>query len=470
MRKKNSPLPVFENVEIIDAAAEGVAIARIDGKVLFVKNAVPGDIAHVQLTKKRSAFLEGTAKEIITYSEKRAEPFCTHFGVCGGCKWQNMKYEQQLFYKQKQVADNLERIGKIDVSCMLPIIPSKKTQYYRNKLEYTFSDRRWLTNEDMQYEDESRNMNALGFHIPGFFDKVLDIEKCYLQPEPSNTIRLEVKKYCIKNGLTFFNLRQQHGLMRNLIIRNTTTNELMVIFSFHEESDEIYPLLDHISKAFPEITSLMFVINGKKNDVISDLEIQYYKGNSFIFEEMEGLKFKVGPVSFFQTNTDQAYELYKIAREFAGLNGDEVVYDLYTGTGTIANFVASKTKKVIGIEYIKSAVEDAKENAKTNKIENTFFFAGDPAEVLNDDFIALHGRPDVIITDPPRAGMHKNVITQILKTAPEKIVYISCNPATQARDIELMSGSFSVTKIQPVDMFPHTHHVENIVLMEKKIC
>jgi 23S rRNA (uracil1939-C5)-methyltransferase len=467
MKKKNTPLPVLENVEIIDAASEGVAIARIDGKVLFVKNAVPGDIANVQVIKKRSAFLEGIAKEIITYSEKRAEPFCTHFGVCGGCKWQNMKYEHQLFYKQKQVADNLERIGKIDVSDILPIIPSKHTQYYRNKLEYTFSDRRWLTNEDMLQDDEYRNMNALGFHIPGFFDKVLDIEKCFLQPEPSNAIRLKVKKYCIENGLTFFNLKQQHGLLRNLIIRNTSTNELMVIFSFYEESDKIHSLLDHIIKAFPEITSLMYVINGKKNDVISDLEIQCYKGNSFIYEEMEGMKFKVGPVSFFQTNTEQAYELYKTARTFAGLSGDELVYDLYTGTGTIANFIASKTKKVIGIEYIESAVDDAKENAKTNQIENTFFYAGDLAEVLNDDFIALHGKPDVIITDPPRAGMHKNVVTQILKIAPEKIVYISCNPATQARDIEMIRSNYSVTKIQPVDMFPHTHHVENIVLMEK---
>jgi len=467
MRKKNSPLPILENVEIIDAAAEGVAIARIDGKVLFIKNAVPGDIAHVQLTKKRSAFLEGTAREIISFSEKREQPFCKHFGVCGGCKWQNMKYEHQLFYKQKQVADNLERIGKIDVSCMLPIIPSKKTQYYRNKLEYTFSDRRWLTAEDMQHEDEFRNMNALGFHIPGFFDKVLDIEKCFLQPEPSNAIRLDVKKYCIESGLTFFNLKQQQGLLRNLIIRNTSTNELMVIFSFHKESDAIYSLLDHISKTFPEITSMMYVINGKKNDVISDLKIQCYKGNPSIYEEMEGMKFKVSPVSFFQTNTEQAYELYKTARTFAGLSGDELVYDLYTGIGTIANFIASNAKKVIGIEYIESAVDDAKENAKTNQIENTFFFAGDLAEVLNDDFIAQHGNPDVIITDPPRAGMHKNVVTQILKIAPEKIVYISCNPATQARDIELMNSDFSVTKIQPVDMFPHTHHVENIILLRK---
>jgi 23S rRNA (uracil1939-C5)-methyltransferase len=470
MRKKNSPLPVLENVEIIDAAAEGVAIARIDGKVLFVKNAVPGDIAHVQLTKKRSAFLEGIAKEIISYSEKRAEPFCSHFGVCGGCKWQNMEYEHQLFYKQKQVADNLERIGKIDVSCMLPIIPSKKTQYYRNKLEYTFSDRRWLTNEDMHHDDEFRNMNALGFHIPGFFDKVLDIEKCFLQPEPSNAIRLEVKKYCIENGLTFFNLKQQHGLLRNLIIRNTTTKELMVIFSFHEESDKIFSLLNHINKAFPEITSMMYVINEKRNDIISDLEIQCYKGNSFIYEEIEGLKFKVGPVSFFQTNTEQAYELYKTVRAFAGLKGNEVVYDLYTGTGTIANFIASKAKKVIGIESIEPAVEDAKENAKNNHIENAFFFAGDLAEALNDDFITQHGKPDVIITDPPRAGMHKSVVAQILKIAPEKIVYISCNPATQARDIDLMSSGSSVTKIQPVDMFPHTHHVENVVLMEKISC
>jgi len=468
MKKNKQALPLLKNVEITDAASEGVAVARVEGKVLFVKNAVPGDIADVQVVKKRSSYLEGIPLVFHHYSDKREEPVCSHFGLCGGCKWQNMKYEYQLFYKQKQVADNLERIGEVDVSNILPIVSAKETSFYRNKLEYTFSDKRWLTKEDMYDNAIDRDLNALGFHIPGFFDKVLDIDTCYLQSEPSNSIRLEVKKYCTENHLQFFNIKNQTGLLRNLIIRCTSTGEWMLILSFYKREDSIFNLLKHIAEKFPELTSVMFVINGKKNDTITDLKIENYKGCSFITEIMEELKFKISPVSFFQTNYDAAYKLYKIVRTMADLNGNELVYDLYTGTGTIANFIAKSAKKVIGIEYIESAVMDAKENSELNNIHNTSFFAGDLAKVFQSEFIQVHGNPDVIITDPPRAGMHTDVLKQIKYSGASRVVYVSCNSATQARDIKLLSEVYQVSEIQPVDMFPHTHHVESVVLLKKK--
>ncbi len=467
MKKRFTPF-IIEKIEILDIASEGVSVARHNELVVFVTNAIPGDVVDVKIFEKKKNFLKGIAISFHTYSDKRTEPFCEHFGTCGGCKWQHLDYNEQLFYKQKQVTDNLERIGKIDVSGVMPIIPSQSTTYYRNKLEYTFSNKRWLDNSDMAIRNELKEMNALGFHIPRFFDKVLDINNCYLQPSPSNKIRLAVKAYAEKENLSFFDLRKQEGFLRNLIIRTTSKGGLMVILVlFYEDKICRENFLDYIHQQFPQICSLFFIINSKKNDSITDQELCLYKGNPFIVEEMEGLKFKISPVSFYQTNSEQAYELYKVARDFAQLSGEEIVYDLYTGTGTIANFVASKAKKVVGIEYIETAVEDAKENAISNNITNTSFFAGDMAKVLNNEFIEANGKPDVIITDPPRAGMHEKVIEQIILMLPERIVYVSCNPATQARDINLLSEYYIVTIIQPVDMFPHTHHVENVVLLER---
>jgi len=467
MKKRFSPF-VIENLQILDVAADGFSLARHNELVVFINNAIPGDIADIKIFEKKKNFLKGQAIKFHKYSDKWTEPFCEHFGVCGGCKWQHMKYEEQLYYKQKQVADNLERIGKTDVSEILPIIASEKTMYYRNKLEYTFSNKRWLEDKDMIDEKEQKNMNALGFHIPRFFDKVLNINNCYLQAPPSNEIRLAMKAYADKENLSFFDLRKQQGFLRNLIIRTTASGALMVILVFfYEEPSARKKMLDFILAEFPQVSSLYYLINSKKNDSITDQECYLYKGEPCLIEEMGGLKFKISPVSFFQTNTEQALELYKVAKEFAGFTGRETVYDLYTGTGTIANYISSAVAKVIGVEYVDAAVADAKENAITNNISNAFFFAGDIARLLNEDFVKENGKPDVIINDPPRAGMPVKVIEQIVKTSADRIVYISCNPATQARDISLLKENYVVTAIQPIDMFPHTHHVENVVKLDR---
>jgi len=469
---KKNKYPLLEEVTITDIAAEGKAIARVNDMVVFVPFVAPGDVVDIQLNKKKHNYAKGYVVKFHKYSEKRSEPFCEHFGVCGGCKWQHLPYSAQLEFKQKQVIDSLERIGKVDLSESIKedtirILGSEKIRYYRNKLEYTFSDKKWLSFEDIKKEDTIKDRNGLGFHIPGMFDKVLDINHCWLQEDISNKIRLEVKKFCNENNYDFFNLRSQEGLMRNLIIRNTTLKELMVIIVFFkDETAKIEALLKHLSENFPEITSLMYVINEKANDTIGDQNIVLYKGKDHIFEQMENLKFKIGPKSFYQTNSEQALELYKIVRQFADLKGNELVYDLYTGTGTIAQFVAGNCKKVIGIEYVPEAIVDAKINAEINGIKNTEFFAGDMKDILNKEFIELHGKPDVLITDPPREGMHSDVVETILHASPDKIVYVSCNPATQARDIELLSTKYRVIKIQPVDLFPHTQHVENVALLE----
>lgn len=465
MRKKNQ---ILEQLLITDVAAEGKSVARFQDKVIFVKNVIPGDIVDVKLTRNKKSFAEGTPVAFHKYSEKRDQAFCRHFGTCGGCKWQELNYTDQLYYKQKQVVDNLERIGKVEIPETLPILPSSKTRYYRNKLEYTFSNKRWLTSEEINSE-ENIDRRALGFHIPGRFDKIVDVEECYLQTELSNKIRLAIRDFSKENNISFFDLVTQEGFLRNLIIRTTSTNELMVILQvFEDDQESLFKILDYIDEQFPEITSLQYIINPKKNETYHDLEVVTYKGKAHIEEEMEGLTFRIGPKSFYQTNSEQAYELYKVAREFAGLTGKETVYDLYTGTGTIANFVAKGAQKVVGIEYVEMAVEDAKINSEINNIKNTIFFAGDMKDVLTDEFANTHGRPDVIITDPPRAGMHEDVVNTILRLAPETIVYVSCNPATQARDLALMSHMYMVEKVQPVDMFPHTHHVENVVKLRRK--
>lgn len=460
----------------MDASSDGQSVAKTDEYVIFIKGAVPGDVVDVQVTRKKSNYREANTIAVKKASEKRTEPVCVHFGTCGGCKWQNMSYEWQLYYKQKQVADALTRLAKIELPEIGQILPSQKVYRYRNKLEFTFSNKKWLTQEQINDKsisfgegDGAETRNALGFHIPGMFDKILDIGTCFLQEEPSNAIRNEVKRYALENNLSFFDLREQTGLLRNIIIRSTSTGEWMVILSFfYNDSDAIGQLMEHLAVQFPQITSLQYVINPKKNDTISDLDITVYKGNDSIYENMEGLKFKIGPKSFYQTNSEQAYELYKVTRDFAAIRSHEVVYDLYTGTGTIANFVAHQAKKVVGVEYIPAAIDDAKINAALNNIGNTVFYAGDMKDVLNDAFIAANGRPDVIITDPPRAGMHEDVTNKILEIAPARIVYVSCNPATQARDLQLLDAKYKVTKAQPVDMFPQTHHVENVVLLEKK--
>jgi len=467
--REKRKLPVIENVEITNVAAEGKSIAKVDNKVLFVTKTIPGDIVDVQVTRKRKSFMEGIPVKFHKYSDLRVEPFCEHFEVCGGCKWQNLPYSEQLKYKHQQVVDNLQRIAKVELPEIDYILGSEKTTYYRNKLEFTFSNNRWYTKEEINSGKDLTRDNALGFHVPKIWDKIVHINHCYLQPEPSNKIRLELKKYADGHNLSYFDIRNQEGLLRNVIIRTSTTKEVMVIVVFYyNDQDLIIPLLEHLAEKFPEITSLMYIVNSKANDSITDQEVILFKGNDHFFEEMEGLKFKIGPKSFYQTNSDQAYNLYTKTREFAGLTGEEIVYDLYTGTGTIANFVARKAKKVIGIEYVPEAIEDAKVNSEINNITNTLFFAGDMKQVLTKEFINLHGAPDVIITDPPRAGMHQDVVETIINANPEKIVYVSCNPATQARDIQLLDKNYKVTRVQPVDMFPHTHHVENIVLMERK--
>ena len=469
MAKKRKQLPLLEKVPVTGVAAEGKAIARVDGMTVFVPYAVPGDVADIQITKKKSNYAEGKVTRFESFSENRADPFCEHFGTCGGCKWQILPYGEQLKYKQKQVEDNLTRIGKVELPEISPILGAPETTFYRNKLEFTFSDKRWLTEKEISSGSEPRQMDALGFHIPGMFDKVLDINKCWLQDDLSNQIRNAARDFCLKNKFSFFDLRNQSGLMRTLILRNTSVGEWMVIVVFYEDDAEKREmLLNFLAGKFPQITSLLYIINRKANDTITDQEVICWKGREYIVEEMEGLQFKIGPKSFYQTNSRQAYSLYKVAREFAGLSGSERVYDLYTGTGTIANFVARNAGKVIGIEFVEEAIEDARKNSRNNNIENTSFFAGDMRKILTVDFIREHGRPDVIITDPPRAGMHDDVIGAILFAEPQRIVYVSCNPATQARDLNLLDSKYRVTRVQPVDMFPHTHHVENVALLERR--
>lgn len=464
MSRKKKQLPILENVLITGVAAEGKAIAKVNDVVIFVPFAVPGDVVNLQVTRKKSSFMEARVINFVEKSAIRAEPFCEHFGVCGGCKWQILPYEEQLKHKQTEVENNLKRIGKVSLPKITPILGSAKTTFYRNKLEFTFSNKRWLSYEDIKSGKEFDHLNGVGFHIPGMFDKVLDIHKCWLQDDIQNEIRNEIRSYAVEHGLTFFDIRAQEGFLRTMIVRTTSTGELMLIVAFfHEDKPAREKLLSHLAEKFPQITSLLYVINEKANDTITDQEVITFKGNDAIYEEMEGLKFKIGPKSFYQTNSEQAYELYKIARNYAELIGDELVYDLYTGTGTIANFVAKNAKKVIGIEYVPEAIEDAKVNSDLNGIENTFFFAGDMKDVLTADFINKHGRPDVIITDPPRAGMHADVINAILLAEPKRIVYVSCNAATQARDLGLLDEKYRVTAVRPVDMFPHTHHVENVV-------
>ncbi|RLD66780.1 MAG: 23S rRNA (uracil(1939)-C(5))-methyltransferase RlmD [Bacteroidetes bacterium] len=468
-RKKRREKPLFLEVEITAAGAEGKAIGRVDDKVVFIPFGAPGDVVDVQVTKKKRSYMEGRITHFHKHSDLRIEPACEHFTVCGGCKWQHLPYAEQAEFKQKQVEDNLSRIGHIDVSNISPIVSADTEYYYRNKLEYTFSNLAWLTefSKDMDFAD--RDMNALGFHIPGMFDRVLDINHCHLQAEPSNKIRLAVRAYATEHKLTFFDIRNQHGFLRNLIVRTASTGENMVIVVFfHEDVEAREGLLNHLQKNFPEITSLMYIINEKKNDSITDQEVELFAGKDFMYEQMEDLKFKVGPKSFYQTNNDQAYKLYKITRKYANLSGNELVYDLYTGTGTIANFVAKEAKKVIGIEYVPEAIEDAKINSDLNKITNTEYFAGDMVKVLDDLFIDTHGKPDVIITDPPRAGMHPKVVELLNRIEAKRIVYVSCNPATQARDVEILMEKYEVKAIQPVDMFPQTHHVENVILLELK--
>lgn len=470
MSRKRKPFPLLEQITITDVAAEGKAIAKHNDKVVFVPYVVPGDVVDLQITKKKNSYMEAKAICFHAYSPTRVAPFCNHFGVCGGCKWQMLPYEEQLRYKQKQVWDNLRRIGKIELPDISPILGSAKTTFYRNKLEFTFSNKKWLMQAPTTETISEQSMNGLGFHIPGFFDKVLDIDKCWLQDDVSNQIRNEIKLFAEKNEYSFFNLRSQEGLLRNLIIRTSTTGELMVIVVFfYNDKEKRENLLQHVAEKFPHITSLMYIINEKANDSITDQEVILFKGKDSIFEEMEGLKFKIGPKSFYQTNSEQAYELYKVTRDFAKLTGNELVYDLYTGTGTIANFVAKKSKQVIGIEYVPEAIEDAHVNAEINGLTNTLFYAGDMKDILNAEFIETHGKPDVIITDPPRAGMHTDVIEAILFASPARIVYVSCNPATQARDLALLDEQYQVKAVQPVDMFPHTHHVENVVLLEKRV-
>ena len=472
MARKKKELPLLEKVTITDVAAEGKAVAKVNELVIFVPYVVPGDVVDLQVKRKKNHYAEAVAVKFHEKSPLRTEPFCSHFGVCGGCKWQCLSYEEQLKYKQKQVFDNLTRIGKVELPEFRPILGSEKTRFYRNKLEFTFSNKRWLTEEEVKQDVKYDQMNAVGFHIPGAFDKVLAIDKCWLQDDISNQIRNAVRDYAYAHNFPFFDLRTQEGLLRNIMIRTSSTGELMVVLQCKVTDDEgrrkMEEILQFMADSFPQITSLMYVINNKCNDTIGDLDVEVFKGNDHIFEEMEGLHFKVGPKSFYQTNSEQAYNLYKVAREFAGLTGNELVYDLYTGTGTIANFVARQARKVVGIEYVPEAIEDAKVNSDLNGIDNTLFYAGDMKDILTNDFIAEHGRPDVIITDPPRAGMHNNVIDVILAAEPKRIVYVSCNPATQARDLQLLDGKYKVTAVQPVDMFPHTHHVENVVQLERR--
>ena len=479
MTRKHKPLPLLEHITIESVAAEGKCIFHYDDKVVFVPFCVPGDVVDVQITKKKHSFMEGRVERIISYSKVRETPMCEHFGICGGCKWQNLPYEEQLKAKQQQVFDQLTRIGKVELPPFQPILGSVKTKEYRNKLEFGCANKRWYTKEEIaalppKEEGQEGNLSesAIGFHITGAFDKIYPIKKCWLMDDLHNEIRNEISRYAKEKSISFYDIRAQHGLLRDLMMRNSNTGEFMLLVQFHydEEGDEqkAMQLLQHIADTFPQITSLIYVDNQKGNDTFGDLELTTFKGTDFIYETMEDLKFKVGPKSFYQTNTDQAYHLYCVARSFAQLTGSELVYDLYTGTGTIANFVAHQAKQVIGIEYVPEAIEDAKENSHVNGINNTLFYAGDMKDILTDDFIQGHGQPDVIITDPPRAGMHADVVKVILNASPKRIVYVSCNPATQARDLQLMDADYKVAAVQPVDMFPHTPHVENVVLLERR--
>ncbi|MFW5545760.1 MAG: 23S rRNA (uracil(1939)-C(5))-methyltransferase RlmD [Bacteroidales bacterium] len=472
MSRKRKPLPILTDILITDVAAEGKAIAKVDNLVIFVPYVVPGDVVDLQIKRKKHSYAEAEAIAIKKYSELRAKPFCKHFGVCGGCKWQCLPYEEQLRFKQKQVWDNLTRIGKIELPEMLPILGSKHVARYRNKLEFGFSNKKWLTSEQVASGVQFDCMDAVGFHIPGAFDKILDIEECHLMDDINNRLRNGIRAYALAHGLTFFDLRQQTGLLRNMMLRTSATGEIMLLMQFcmrgADDEAQAKALLEHLHATFPEVTSLLYVNNTKCNDTIGDLDVITFAGTPFIYETMEGLRFKVGPKSFYQTNTEQAYELYKVARDFAALTGDELVYDLYTGTGTIANFVARQARQVVGIEYVPEAIEDAKVNAALNGLDNTLFYAGDMKDILTTGFIERHGKPDVIITDPPRAGMHADVVNAILFAAPRRIVYVSCNPATQARDLALLDADYRVTKVQPVDMFPQTHHVENVVCLERR--
>ena len=466
-KKKN--LPLLEDFEITGVAAEGKSLGRWNDMVVFIPYGAPGDVARVKITRKKHSFAEGVIDSLVKPSELRVEPMCQHFGTCGGCKWQHLPYDYQLRCKQQQVVDALERIAKVPLPAISPILGSKKTTHYRNKLEFTFSNKCWLTPEQMRSGEEFPNRNAVGFHIPGGFDKVLNIENCWLQDDISNRLRLFLRDYTQQRGYTFYDIRNNVGLMRTIMIRTASTGELMLVVVFGEDNEAaIADVMGAVKEQFPQITSLMYVVNLKVNDSLTDQEFILYSGRDYIEEEMEGLKFRVGPKSFYQTNSEQAYELYKVARNFAGLTGKELVYDLYTGTGTIANFVARQAREVIGIEYVPEAIEDAKLNSSINGIENTKFYAGDMKDVLTGEFVAQHGIPDVMIVDPPRAGMHEDVVRVILDAEPRRIVYVSCNPATQARDIALLDKKYRVEAIQPVDMFPHTHHVENVALLIKK--
>ena len=468
MARKKKEKTILHNVLIEEVAAEGNAIARVDGKVLFVPQAVPGDVADICVTKSKKNYMEGYVADIIHPSPYRQKPFCIHYGICGGCKWQPLPYRMQLEAKEKQVYDQLVRIGRLDVPEIEPIIGSEKQRYYRNKLEFTFSKRRWLLDGENPDEVTGNDRLGLGFHVGRFFDKVLDIKECHLQPDPSNDIRLFIKRHALENGIEFFDLREHTGVLRNLTIRTASSGETMIILSVTRFDEKIAELLNAVADNFPQISSVYYFINTKANDSTSDLTAVLYRGKDTIYEEMEGLRFRIGPKSFFQTNSLQAYNLYKVAREFAGLTGKETVYDLYTGTGTIAQFVSSRASKVIGIEYVREAVEDAAANCRDNGISNCEFFAGDMKDILTGEFLQEHGRPDVIILDPPRAGIHPDVAKTILEAAPERIVYVSCNPASQARDIALLSERYSVGRVRPVDMFPQTHHVENVVLLNRK--
>lgn len=464
--KIKKPNKIIENVEIIDTSSEGKAVARVDDLVVFVEGAVPGDTCTILISRIKKKFAEAKLLKLEKPSPQRIEAVCKHFGSCGGCKWQHLNYEAQLYYKQKHVHDSLTRLAKVEFPELNPIVGATNFYHYRNKLEFTFSAKKWLTKEEIESGKEF-NRNALGFHIPGLFDKIIDIETCYLQKDPSNAIRNEVRDFALKNNFSFFDIRDKHGFLRNLLIRTANTGELMVLVSFfREEKENQDALLNHLKTKFPEITSLLYIINPKGNETFHDLDVHCFYGRDYIIEEMEGLQFKIGPKSFFQTNSDQAFELYKITRKLAGLTGNELVYDLYTGTGTIACFVAKQAKKVIGIEYVEAAIEDAKVNAELNKIDNAVFYAGDMKDLLTADFISKNGKPDVIITDPPRAGMHEEVVKVLNEVKAKKIVYVSCNPSTQARDLAALDVNYRVMEVQPVDMFPQTHHVENVVLLE----
>lgn len=473
MSRKKKSLPVLENITITDYAAEGKALARVNELVVFVPFAVPGDVVDLQVRRKKHSYCEAEIIRFIKYSERRIKPFCQHFGICGGCKWQNIPYDEQLRMKQKQVYDQLTRIGKVNLPEFNQILGSVKTQGYRNKLEFGCSNRRWLTQDEIASGSDFTQMNAVGFHITGAFDKILPIEKCWLMDDLQNKIRNAIRDYAYGHDIVFYDIRKQCGLLRDIMVRNSDTGEWMVLIQFHYEKDEdeviAKNLLQHIADSFPEITSLLYVNNQKGNDTFNDLNIEVFKGNDYIYETMDGLTFKVGAKSFYQTNTKQAYHLYSVVRDFANLTGNELVYDLYTGTGTIANFVSRYAKRVIGIEYVPEAIEDAKINSEINNISNTLFFAGDMKDILTESFISENGTPDIIITDPPRAGMHPDVVQTIIKTAPQRIVYVSCNPATQARDLSLLDNLYEVVAVQPVDMFPHTPHVENVVLLNRRV-